>query len=211
MVNKSNPLRGSPEMSGIHSTLADPVFLRDLRSQMLKFATLQLSDEHAAEDAVQEAFAGALKNARSFGGRAALKTWMFAILKYKIADTLRQRQRTITVSPIADTEDEARHPESLFDTQGHWQAADRPVAWRDPEAAIQDQQFWRIFEACLAHLPIEQGRVFMMREFIELDSREICAAVGISTSNLHVILHRARLRLRACLEHEWFAPEDSSC
>ncbi|MDA3875478.1 MAG: RNA polymerase factor sigma-70 [Halothiobacillus sp.] len=210
-MNKPNALNGSPNTTDMMATLADPVFLQDLRRQMLKFATLQLSDEHSAEDAVQEALVGALKNAQSFGGRAALKTWMFAILKYKIADLLRQRQRVVTVSPIPDEDDEDQRANGLFNTHGHWHTEDQPAAWRDPESSIQDQQFWQIFEACLAHLPVEQGRIFMMREFIELESHEICAAVGISTSNLHVILHRARLRLRACLEHQWFVPEDSPC
>ncbi len=68
--------------------LADPVFLQGLRQQMLRFASSQLSDASLAEDVVQEALIGALKNARSFGGRAALKTWVFAILKNKIADAL---------------------------------------------------------------------------------------------------------------------------
>ena len=62
-----------------------------------------------------------------------------------------------------------------------------------------------MFEACLDHLPGQQARVFMMREFVDLDSREICGAVGISTTNLNVSLHRARLRLRNCLEEHWFA------
>ena len=69
--------------------LFDNAFLEQIRRQMLKFATLQLSDSHLAEDVVQEALVGALKNARSFGGRSALKSWVFAILKNKIADALR--------------------------------------------------------------------------------------------------------------------------
>jgi RNA polymerase sigma-70 factor (ECF subfamily) len=68
---------------------------------------------------------------------------------------------------------------------------------------VHDEQFWRVFDICLAGLPPEQGRVFMMREFIELDSDEICAALQLSTSNLHVLLYRARLRLRECLEDSW--------
>lgn len=188
--------------------LADPIFLADLRRQMLKFAVLQLADPHLAEDAVQEALAGALKNARAFSGRAALKTWVFAILKHKIVDQLRQRiteNNRLVYPDSAETND----PDP-FDDRGIWQADERPHAWRDPEGSIEQQQFWRVFEACLEHLPTEQGRVFMMREFVELESHEICAAVGISVSNLHVILYRARLRLRACLEDTWFMPKGST-
>jgi DNA-directed RNA polymerase specialized sigma24 family protein len=69
---------------------------------------------------------------------------------------------------------------------------------------MQDKQFWRVFEACLANLPGQQARLFMMREFIELESHEVYAATGITVSNLNVTLYRARLRLRECLESRWF-------
>ncbi|MCX7742397.1 RNA polymerase factor sigma-70 [Tepidimonas taiwanensis] len=180
-------------------------FLDELRRQMLHFATLQLSDAHAAEDAVQEALIGAMQNAGSFAGRAAFKTWVFAILKNKIADELRRRQRSVNVGSLAfaDEDDEDLH--ELFDRRGYWEADERPQHWADPEGALHDAQFWRVFDACLAHLPPKQARVFMMREFLELETPEICASVGLTVSNLHVMLHRARLRLRECLENHWFA------
>lgn len=197
-----------------HTTLslADPAFLETLRGQMLRFATLQLGDSHLAEDAVQEALLGALKNAASFGGKAALKTWVFAILKHKIADTLRHKHRLVNASSLLrDDEGEEDVIALLFDSRGHWQATDRPCDWGDPEAAFNQQQFWQIFETCLDGLPPKQARVFMMREFVELESDEICAAVEISSSNLFVLLHRARLRLEKCLEHKWFLKAAPSC
>lgn len=193
------------------SLLADTQFLESLRRQMLKFATLQLSDAHLAEDAVQEALIGALKNAGSFGGRAALKTWVFAILKNKIADTLRQKQRLVYASSLLREEEEEEDFSALFDRKGFWLADERPVAWGNPEEALREGQFWRVFEVCLENLPVNQARVFMMREFVELDSREICATVGITVSNLNVMLHRARLRLRECLENRWFVEGKQSC
>jgi len=191
------------------SLLADTIFLTDIRRQMLKFATLQLSDASQAEDAVQEALIGAMKNADSFGGRAAFKTWMFAILKNKIADVLRYKQRTVNISSFAHEEDDEDMSE-LFDRKGHWQKDERPVAWGNPEASMREQEFWRVFEACLEHLPPKQARVFMMREFVELDAGEICATVELSTSNLHVLLHRARLRLRECIENNWYLQGEKS-
>jgi RNA polymerase sigma-70 factor (ECF subfamily) len=88
------------------SVLTDPGFLSDLRRQMVKFAALQLSDSLLAEDAVQEALIGALKNAKSFAGRAALKTWVFAILRNKIADVLRQKQRMVDASSLLREDEE---------------------------------------------------------------------------------------------------------
>ncbi len=186
-----------------NSLLTDTVFLEDIRRQMIKFATLQLSDAHQAEDAVQEALIGAMKNAASFGGRAAFKTWMFAILKNKIADILRYKQRTVNVGSLGSGDDDEDMSE-LFDSKGYWQVEERPVAWGNPEATLRESHFWRVFEACLEGLPPKQARVFMMREFIELEADEICAAVELTTSNLHVLLHRSRLRLRECIENKWY-------
>ncbi len=188
----------------VGNLLADTSFLEDIRKQMIRFATLQLGDGHLAEDAVQDALIGALKNATSFGGRAALRTWVFAILKNKIADTLRHKQRVVNASSLLREEDEDEDLSELFDRKGFWQPDERPVAWGNPEGSLREAHFWRVFEACLDGLPPKQARVFMMREFIELDAEEICVAVDLTTSNLHVLLHRARLRLRECLENKWY-------
>ncbi len=187
--------------SGIAS-LTDPEFLQDLRAQMIKFAELQLRDNALAEDAVQEALIGALKNAQSFNQRAALKTWVFAILKNKIADVLRKRIRTI--EPIGLSLDHDGNLDQLFDTKGFWHVNERPANWSQPMESVKNEHFWRVFETCLNDLPERQARIFMMREFLELDSNEICESLNISTSNLHVMLYRARLGLRECLENHWF-------
>lgn len=187
---------------------AEPGVLAALRVQMLRFATLQLRDPDLAEDAVQEALLGALRNQGTFAGRSALRTWMFGILKHKIADLLRQRTRTATVTELAgDADDDGELLDRLFDRSGHWHPDTGPKPWRDPDASLEDARFWRVFEACLEHLPERQARVFMMREFVGLDTDGICKAAGLSVTNLHVILHRARLRLRSCLEAHWFGEE----
>lgn len=192
--------------------LNDGVFIEDLRRQMVKFASLQLSDAYLAEDAVQEALAGALVNAKGFAGRSALKTWVFAILKNKIADVLRQKKRLINASSLLrEDEENEDFTELLFDQKGFWQPDERPAPWGNPEVSFQQQQFWTVFEACLESLPAKQARVFMMREFVELETDEICAAAGITVSNLFVILHRARLRLQVCLENKWYLNGERSC
>jgi RNA polymerase sigma-70 factor (ECF subfamily) len=187
------------------SHLTDPAFLTELRSQMLKFATLQLRDEALAEDAVQEALIGALKNAGSFNRRSALKTWVFAILKNKIADVLRKGQRMIEASRLLRDDDDEDSLDALFDVKGFWQADERPVSWSQPMESVKTDHFWRVFDTCLNGLPESQARLFMMREFLELESVEICETLKITTSNLHVMLYRARLRLRECLENRWFS------
>jgi RNA polymerase sigma-70 factor (ECF subfamily) len=185
--------------------LRNTQYLNDLRAQMLKFATLQLADPGLAEDAVQEALIGALRNVDSFTGGSAFKTWVFAILKNKIIDLLRKQRHTVSAGNLQEDEDSTDETLStLFNARGHWHLDERPEHWGDPEKSLQDGHFWRIFEACLEHLPPRQAKVFMQREFIGLDTEEICQASELSISNLHVLLHRARLRLRRCLEDNWF-------
>ena len=184
----------------------DKDYLVGLRRDMLRFTRLQLRDEHLAEDVVQEALAAALTGKREFEGRSALKTWVFGILRNKIVDAIRVRSRTVNVGSLADEEaglDEAF--ESLFKPNAHWHPEARPRDWGDPEAALRQDQFWVVFEACLDHLPANTARVFMMREFLEFDTEEVCAELSLSSGNCHVILHRARNALRRCLEKSWFA------
>jgi len=186
--------------------------LEALRRDMLRFAALQLRDDALAEDVVQEALAAALDGQKSFDGRAALKTWVFAILRNKIVDAIRQRSRTVNVSSLSAEEEEMDETfDSLFKPNAHWNPAMRPTAWGDPEAALGQEQFWAVFEACLKHLPANTARVFMMREFLEFDTDEVCAEMKISISNCHVILHRARNGLRRCLEQTWFTNGAQSC
>ncbi|MCD2174933.1 MULTISPECIES: sigma-70 family RNA polymerase sigma factor [unclassified Rhizobium] len=189
----------------------NPEFLRELRGQMLKFAILQLSDPVVAEDAVQEALAGALKNVSTFAGQAAIKTWVFAILKNKIIDTIRQRQKLAQLAPLVSFDGEADDVDTLFDRRGIWKAQNRPTDWGTPEDNVLGRDFWRVFDACLNHLPAQQGKVFMMREFMDMATADICVDAGVSVSNLNVLLHRARLRLRNCLEKHWFQGEKRAC
>lgn len=186
------------------ATVFDPSFLTELRHQMVCFARLQLSDPHVAEDTVHEALIAAMENAASFEGRSAFKTWVFAILKNKIADELRRKQRLTEVRSSSQCNEEEDDFSDLFDRHGFWLADRQPRRWENPESALHDTQFWQIFEACLDHLPPAQAQVFMMREFLELEASEVCAAVGITLNHLYVMLHRARMRLRRCLEEKWF-------
>ena len=178
--------------------------IQTIRQQMLKFAVLQLSDEDLAEDVVQEALTKAYQHADSFKGAAALKTWFFAILKNQIIDLINYRRRTLTVSEVYDG-DEDEDPNVFFDQTGHWDLNNfLPTTWQEPSEQVYKKEFWVIFEACLEHLPAQQARVFMMREYFEMKSEQICQECDLSTSNLHVLLYRARLQLQACLTRNWF-------
>lgn len=182
----------------------DEVFITDLRSQMLKFATLQLRDTNQAEDAVQEALISAFKNCKSFNGKSAFKTWVFAILKNKVVDIIRGKSRYVAISDLQGDSDEQEDFSVLFEKSGHWKKEHKPSNWGDPENCFENEQFWLIFESCLNKLPSHHAQPFMMREFIGLESAEICKELALSTSNLHVVLYRARMGLQKCLEKNWF-------
>ena len=184
--------------------LSDSAYLADLRQQMLKFATLQLRDNAAAEDAVQDALIGAMKNADKFAGKAAFKSWVFAILKHKIIDGIRGKSRMVAIADLQADPDGPEDTSFLFDEAEHWKAEHAPSKWRNPEQQLQNSQFWLVFEACLNKLPAAQGRCFMLFEFVSLDGADICKELALSTTNLHVQLHRARLSLQKCLDANWF-------
>jgi RNA polymerase sigma-70 factor (ECF subfamily) len=203
-------MTGNDQPSSTSQQFYDHQFIEDLRRQMLKFAIQQMGNEGLAEDAVQEALIGAFKNADSFKGKAAFKTWVFSILKNKIADSIRQRRHLVEPGRLVPGDEENENFEEFFDERGFWQPEERPMSWGNPEESVRNLHFWQVFEACLDHLPGQQGKVFMMREFIEMDSQEICDALGITLSNLNVMLYRARVRLRECIENKWFLQGDLS-
>ena len=179
--------------------------LNALRPDLLRFARLQLRDAGAAEDAVQETLLAALAGGKQFEQKSSYKTWLISILRNKIIDIIRSQGREAPLSALTDDPEEEAAIEALFEADGHWRKDLRPARWADPEASLEQQQFWRVFEACLDHLPERTARVFMMREVLGLDTGEICKETGISTSNCWVVLHRARLALRACLQQGWFS------
>lgn len=195
----------------IGEQLHNPAFLQDLRQQMIKFAFLQLSSLPQAEDVVQEALTSAFQHLDSFKGRAAFKTWVFAILKNKIIDVIRQKSRLVAMTELFKDEESELSIDELFDASGHWHKYEAPQAWQNPEEMMEQADFWIIFEACLNHLPAKYAQVFMLREVIELSSNEICSKLELSISNFNVLMYRSRTRLRECLENKWLLKEDCSC
>lgn len=181
------------------------------RDYLLRFARLQLRNDTWAEDAVSETLLAALSKPQSFASRSQLKTWLVGILKHKIVDAIRQRSREVS----ADLDDAGDGHDELdalvFKADGHF--ASPPADWGNPEQDLNSRQFFAVLEACTEKLPPVMGRVFLMREWLELSCEDICKELGLTSTNLYVQLHRARLRLRECLELNWFGqsrPVDTS-
>ena len=165
------------------------------RAYLLRYATLQLRDAHAAEDAVQETLLAALAGEASFAGRSNLRTWLTGILKHKIIDAIRRMSRETTSA----SEEEF---DALFDQRGHW--IEMPQAWPDPDACLDQKQFFKVLEECLDKLPAKTSRAFTMREHMGFETGDICKELAITPTHCWVLLHRARLALRLCLEMNWF-------
>ena len=174
----------------------------DLREYLMKFARLQLRNDAWAEDAVSETVLAALAKPQAFENRSQLKTWLVGILKHKVVDAIRHHSREISGLPAG--EDEGTDPLDYlgFKPDGHFTQA--PADWGNPEQQLRSRQFFEVLEACTTKLPPTQGRLFLMREWLELPSDEICKELDLTPTNLYVQLHRARLRLRECLELNWF-------
>jgi RNA polymerase sigma-70 factor (ECF subfamily) len=172
------------------------------RGYLLRVARLQLRDDDLAEDVVQDTLVAAFAGAAGFSSRSSLKTWLTGILKHKIVDAIRRRAKEPVLAPL-DDETQLDDMDALFDETGHWEHP--PADWGDPESALSRAQFMDVLQLCLDKLPPNTARVFMMREVMELDGPEICKELAITSTNLWVILYRARMALRQCLEQQWFA------
>jgi RNA polymerase sigma-70 factor (ECF subfamily) len=173
------------------------------RRYLLRVAQLQLRDPDLAEDVVQETLLAALGAQAGFTGKSSVKTWLTGILKHKIVDAIRHKQRQPIIAASFDEETDLDEFDPLFKDNGAWDAP--PADWGDPENALSRVQFLDIMQFCLDKLPPNTARVFMMREVMELESDEICKELTITANNLWVILYRARMSLRLCLEQNWFA------
>ena len=157
------------------STTADD--LARLRPRLLSFARSRLRDAAQAEDSVQEALLAALEGIDRFGGNSSPAAWLNGILKHKIVDQMRRAGREQPLESLGE---------------------EPPLPGSDPEEAFIRGRCAAVIQRNLEALPAKAARVFVLREVMGFDTAEICAELAISTSNCWVLLHRARLRLRAC-------------
>jgi len=179
------------------------IALEEYRPYLLRYALLQLRDNALAEDAVQETLLAALESRTTFSGKSSAKTWLTGILKHKVLDIFRkQAKEAKQVTLEAELESGAGDFDSLFQPDGHWETW--PQAWADPFKNLENKRFWEIFEICAKLMPANTARVFMMREFLGLSAKEICKEMQITATNCWVMLYRARMSLRLCLEQNWF-------
>lgn len=172
---------------------------------------LRVRDVEVAQDIVQETLLAALQARHSFAGQSAERTWLVGILKHKVIDYVRRASREKPFENLehlsADNDDDAPN----FDAGGHWLNKHvGPADWAcDPRKMTENTQFWEVLRYCLERLPERSAQVFSLKEIDGIDSDEVCKVLNVTPSNLWVLLHRARARLRACFETKWLGSRPS--
>jgi RNA polymerase sigma-70 factor (ECF subfamily) len=176
---------------------------------LFRYALARLRDPSRAEDMVQETFLAALKGGKSFAGRSQEKSWLVGILKNKIFDHYRKASRETSFTDLefySDEEGDRFIPDGLF--KDGWVHELGPMEWSmEPGSTLDSQEFWKTYHDCNSKLPKNVATVFNLREVDGVASKEICSMLNISEGNLWVMLHRARMALRRCLETNWFGKE----
>jgi RNA polymerase sigma-70 factor (ECF subfamily) len=184
----------------------DPLELEEHRPQLIRFAMGQLRNAAHAEDVVQETLIAALQGIDRFAGNSSVRTWLTGILKHKIIDHFRRQSRE---APLDGLEEELSLEDfdDLYRENGHLASAVPAPSWGDPEATLSQERFFAALEGCMDRLPKNTARAFHMREVLGMETGEICKALGITSTNCWVLLYRARMSLRACLQASWFGGE----
>jgi RNA polymerase sigma-70 factor (TIGR02943 family) len=169
---------------------------------LFHFAKARVKDRAAAEDLVQDTFMAAVQSQERYKGKSSEKTWLFGILKHKLIDYYRKQKNVVNVNDFIEDPDQM---ETFFNVKGGWQM--RPAHWStNPGKAHETKEFLDHFFRCLSGLPKRTADVFTHREIDGLSTSEICTLLGITENNCWVILYRARMLLRKCLELVGYIP-----
>jgi RNA polymerase sigma-70 factor (ECF subfamily) len=196
-----------PTVSAPTPAPLDPrVWLEQYGDYLYRFAVARVRRSDVAEDLVQETLLAAWRGRDGFNGTAASeRTWLTAILKRKAIDWLRRQVRErLAIDPGADPD---QFEVELFTRHGEWKRS--PSLWvrGQPNEALDREEFWVVFYACLGKLPVRLHDVFALRYLDETAAEELCRDLGLTAPNLWVMLHRARLRMWECLSRNWFGEE----
>lgn len=199
----------APTVGGPSSGISDPErWVEEYGDFLFKFALARLRDPAKAEDAVQETFLAALKGGKSFAGRSTERSWLVGILKNKIYDYFYKASRE---TPFTDLDfyldEEKDHFVPDFLGKSAWNHDFAPQQWPNQGESLDNEVFWKTYRNCSDKLPRKVAAAFNLREVDGIESKEVCALLNISESNLWVMLHRARMALRHCLETNWFGKQ----
>ncbi|WP_288879790.1 sigma-70 family RNA polymerase sigma factor [Pedobacter panaciterrae] len=183
-------------------TLHPQLWVSKHADYLYSYALTRINDEEQARDMVQETFLAALEKADKFEGRSSERTWLTAILKFKVIDLYRKNASGFAKS----TEQRpAEGDQDFFDANdGHWNDQHRPREFGiDHSDALENKEFQRILQLCMKKLPSLWLSVFTMKHMDDEATETICSELKVSASNFWVIIHRAKVSLRSCLQKNW--------
>ncbi|MBV7532203.1 sigma-70 family RNA polymerase sigma factor [Chitinophaga sp. sic0106] len=184
-VEKANP------------TLSPKDWVKRYADDFFRFAMTRVNDKIIAQDLVQDTFLSALQAAKQFKGESSERNWLMAILKHKIIDHYRNQGK---VGNLLSLEDEG----NFFDEKGHWRKDAQPQRWPDDWQTPGEQgEFLKILQACIHKLNGLGQAVINLKYIEEKNTKEICKELSITASNYWVLMHRAKLHLRSCLDKNW--------
>lgn len=201
---KADPERHIPA-SGNVPALNPERWIEEYGDLLFGYAMVRVRDRSVAQELVQETFLSALQASQSFAGRSTEKAWLFGILRNKMVDHFRRKSREIA---MANLEPDNPEEEGFFHNSGPgkdgWIKRVAPHSWETPDESLVSKEFQAVFSRCISQLPEQTAQVFLLWEVDDVSSEEICKDLTVSANNLWVMLHRARIALRRCLEVHWF-------
>lgn len=172
--------------------------------ELFRWALYRTSNREIAEDLVQDTFYAAIKSSNSFQNKSKVKTWLFSILNNKIIDHHRKNFKQIVYNQSQLAGNNENILEQLFDANGTWIKESRSGDWSDSEEHLLDNpDFSVLLQTCLENLPPKWFSAVQMKYLEEKDGNEICKVLDISPSNFWQVLHRSKLKLKTCIEHNW--------
>jgi RNA polymerase sigma-70 factor (ECF subfamily) len=168
---------------------------------LFAFAITRINDDELARDLVQETFLAALQKVDGFEGKSSERTWLTAILKNKIIDVYRKKAQGLKT---LSNEEKENHEVDFFGEDGHWTVEHGPkeIGIEDKDHLVS-KEFEQILQQCMQRLPVLWKAVFTMKHIDEEATDTICTELKVTAANFWVIIHRAKLNLRACLQKNW--------
>jgi len=167
---------------------------------LYSFAIKRINDPELCKDLVQETFISALKSRNGFNGNSSERTWLTSILRNKIIDSYRQKKLNVPTEILA----REKNADNLFEPNGHWKESTSPQVWPEEDTdPLRAKEFQSILNRCLKKLPSGWALAFSMKYLEDEDSENICKELNLTSTNYWVMIHRAKVSLRACLEKNW--------
>ncbi len=167
---------------------------------MLSWTAYKISNTEDVKDVVQDTFFSVAKNISKFNEKSNPKTWIFSILNNKIADFYRKQYKNAKSANFDSLS-------FFFNENGEWKKDKSPKEWEidDEQNLLDNLEFIEILNYCIENLPDKFNSVIKLKYYTEKNTQEICQEIGINTTNMWQIMHRAKLKLRHCLESNWFS------